>query len=315
MLAQRRDTAEGKTEIRFANRETERAPKPLPRIHVEGTLPHQGIYDESNEAKRDWPIALDFALAYRLTGEDRYRAQAERFLFAWIDLYVVSFNSIDETELDHLILVYDLLRDRLGESAHTKMRAFLSTMAAGYIARINGQKKIDTGNWQSHRIKLLTLAAFALGDASRIDQARGLFRAHVQRNIDPDGAVWDFVERDALHYVTYDLEPLAIAALAAAAHGEDWYGYEAASGGSLKKALAWLVPYAEGSQSHEEFVNSKVKFDYVRRDAGVAGFAGAWEPKSATYLYGLASRLDGTYAPLAAVLPGWHRPWLALCLD
>ncbi|MBI1774756.1 MAG: alginate lyase family protein [Proteobacteria bacterium] len=314
-LASRPDTPEGKTEIRFANRVLDQAPKALTRIHVEGTLPHQAIYDESNEAKRDWPVMLDLALAYRLTGDERYRAQAERFLFAWVDVYVVSFNPIDESELDHLILVYDLLRGSLAAPGDTKMHAFLATMARGYIGRIAAAKKLDTGNWQSHRIKLVTLAAYALGDPELIGQARALFQAHVGRNIGADGAVWDFSERDALHYVTYDLEPLSVAALAAKAHGEDWSTFEAPNRGSLAKALAWLVPYAEGRQTHAEFVNSRVKFDAVRRDAGVAGFAGFWEPKSATYLYGLASRLDQRYAPLAAKLAGWHRPWLALCLD
>jgi hypothetical protein len=315
LLAGRSGTPEAKTEIRFADRAIERPPKPLARVHVEGTLPHQGIYDESNEAKRDWPIALDFALAYRLTGTERYRLQAERYLASWIERYVVSFNPIDETELDQLILVHDLLQGRLAPATETAMRRFLHTMAMGYGERMRGQKKIDTGNWQSHRIKLMTLAAFALDDKSLIADARGLFQAHVARNIMADGSVWDFAERDALHYVTYDLEPLAVAALAAKAHGEDWYAYEAPGSGSLEKALAWLVPYAEGRQSHQEFVNSRVKFDSVRRDAGIEGFQGPWDRKGATYLYGLASRLDPRYRDLAQASPGWHRPWLALCLD
>jgi hypothetical protein len=115
--------------------------------------------------------------------------------------------------------------------------------------------------------------------------------------------------------VTYDLEPLSMAALAAKAHGEDWYFLEARNGGSLAKALVWLEPYAQGRLTHDEFVRSKVKFDSIRREAGIAGFAGAWEPNGATYLYGLASRLDRRFEPIEMQLAGWHRPWLALCLD
>src|SRR4051794_11065393 len=39
--------------IRFADRLLDRAPHAMARLHVEGTLPHQGIYDESREALRD----------------------------------------------------------------------------------------------------------------------------------------------------------------------------------------------------------------------------------------------------------------------
>ena len=91
-------------------------PQPLPRLHTEGTLPHQGIYDESVVAARDFPRVRDAALAWRLTGDKRFAEQVDTFLHAWVGTYVPSFNPIDETRFDALIQAYTLARDGLTPS-------------------------------------------------------------------------------------------------------------------------------------------------------------------------------------------------------
>ncbi|WP_042063084.1 alginate lyase family protein, partial [Acidomonas methanolica] len=72
-------------------------------------------------------------------------------------------------------------------------------------------------------VKLVTMMAVALDDTLLFDAARTLFRAQIAANIAPDGETLDFRERDALHYVVYDLQPMVQAALAARTRGEDWY--------------------------------------------------------------------------------------------
>ncbi len=121
--------------IQSADAASARAPHPLPVVHTEGTLPHQGIYDESVPSRADLYAMRDLAIAYRITRQ-------------------IAFN----------------------------------------------------------------LCA--------------------------DGSTFDFEVRDALHYVTYDLEPLAIAALAAREHGEDWVTPR------LTAAVDWLLPYARGEKTH-----------------------------------------------------------------
>ena len=46
-----------------ASRQLAAQPHPLPRLHTEGTLPHQGIYDDSVAAARDFPLMREAALA------------------------------------------------------------------------------------------------------------------------------------------------------------------------------------------------------------------------------------------------------------
>jgi hypothetical protein len=87
-------------------------------------------------------------------------------------------------------------------------------------------------------------------------------------------------------------------------HGEDWYSLTAPSGASLQKSLDWLVPFADGSQVHEEFVHSSIRFDYERRDAGVPGFSGNFDAKNARNVFALAARLDPKYTGIVNKLGG-----------
>jgi hypothetical protein len=61
---------------------------------------------------------------------------------------------------------------------------------------------------RSHRVKLATAGAFVSSDEVLIANARESLFARVNRNIREDGRTYDFDQRDALHYVVYDLQPL-----------------------------------------------------------------------------------------------------------
>ncbi|WP_426395783.1 alginate lyase family protein [Ralstonia sp. R-29] len=303
--------------IARATQHLAQTPHPLPRLHTEGTLPHQGIYDESVSAARDFPLMRDAALAWRLTGDKRFVEQVDAFLHAWVGTYMPSFNPIDETKFDALIQAYTLARDGLTPSTRDETQRFLRTLAEGYIARTNAAKQPLShtwiNNWQSHRIKLMTMSVAALGDRTLMAQSRRLFLQQLANNVRPDGSVEDFEDRDALHYVVYDLEPLTLAAIAVQPYGQHWLRERASNGATLAAAIDWLVPYADGSRTHEEYVHSHVPFDKTRADAGLPGFAGPWSPKNAATLFWQAARLDPQYRPLAERLVATAPDWLALC--
>jgi hypothetical protein len=290
----------------------------LPTLHTEGTLPHEGIYDQSKEAEQDLDLLRDAALAWRATSDDRYLKFVDRVLYAWVTTYQPSFNPIDETPLEGLILAYDMTASALPVKTRNAAMAFLTKLGNGYIAQIDAQPRPLTGNfrnnWQSHRIKLIAMAAFTLDNRKMIDAAQRLFVEHIDDNIAPDGSTIDFKERDALHYVTYDLQPLVTAALAARRHNRNWLTQRAPNGATLAAALGWLTPYATGAKTHDEFVHSSVPFDVKRREAGLPGFTGQWDPKNAAELFYLAARLDGRYTPIALKLAPSPPAWLAVCL-
>ncbi|MEJ2769299.1 alginate lyase family protein [Mycetohabitans sp. B46] len=294
------------------------APRAVARLHTEGTLPHQGIHDRSAEAKQDFDWMRNAALAWRATGDQRFLRYVARLLDAWVTTYQPSFNPIDETKLDGLILAYDLTASALPVKTRNATIAFLRRLASGYVERIDSQPRplqhTFANNWQSHRVKLIAMAAFTLDDRKLIDAAQRLFVEQVGTNIALDSTTRDFDERDALHYVTYDLQPLVMAALAARRHNRNWLRERSAYGATLERALDWLVPYALGRTSHQEFVHSRVPFDETRRAAGLRGFSGAWDPSRATELFHLAARLNGRYQPVALHLAPVPPPWLAVCL-
>ncbi|MBW8834166.1 MAG: alginate lyase family protein, partial [Burkholderia sp.] len=178
------------------------------KLHTEGTLPHEGIYDQSVEAEKDLDLLRDAALAWRATSDDRYLKLVDRLLYAWVTTYQPSFNPIDETHFEGLILAYDMTASALPVKTRNASMAFLTKLANGYIAQIDEQPRPLKGNyrnnWQSHRIKLIAMAAFTLDNRKMINAAQRLFVEHVGDNIEPDGSTVDFAERDALHYVTYD---------------------------------------------------------------------------------------------------------------
>jgi hypothetical protein len=291
-------TPEGQAIIKSADAKLLQPPHPLPRVHLEGTLPHQGIWDQSILAERDWPIMQNFGFAYRLTGDPRYLQAEERYLSAWLDVYKVSLNPIDESSMDPFILAYDLTRADLPQALQDKMNAFLRSMAIGYLGIIAKQMaagKEDIDNWQNHRIKLITLSAFALGDEGLIERAHQAFLEQISVNISSSGMVHDFIVRDGLHYVTYGLDPLVVSAMAAKAHGQDWFNAQSPGGASVPLALDWLTPFALGQKTHEEFVHSKVVFDAQRARAGLKDYSGMWVPSTSLPLYEKAAVLDPKY--------------------
>lgn len=300
--------------IAWAGDDLTKSPNPLAHIHTEGTLPHEGIRDASLIAEKDWAIILNLAVAWKVTGDSRYLQACEKYLDAWLSVYQPDFNPIDETHLDQIFFAYDLTQTDLSQAIRNKMNLFLHDIANRYIE--SAEKTHDDANWQSHRIKLATLAAYALGDISLIDRARNAFRKQILLNIKPDGSVVDFYKRDALHYVVYDLEPLTVAALAAKSHGEDWFHPSSHDDQAVETAIDWLTPYALGQKTHEEFVHSKVTFDAKRAKIGLKGYSGVWDPSASSKLYQWAVMADSKYLPVShqIISISGHQPddWLEI---
>lgn len=271
-------------------------------VHTQGLLPHEQERDASVLAQEDWRQTLSLALAGCVTGHSAYEAKAVAYIDAWMASYSPSFNPIDEADLPDLLFGFDFVQARLSPSTREQARLLGRQLATGYLGeRRVGDPSTGLNNWQSHRIKLATAGAYLCGDAELIAAARAGFVAHVSRNVDLNGHTYDFGQRDAMHYVVYDLEPLLIAASMAAAHGEDWYGLPPLQG-RLAAALHWLEPYAAGDEQHEEFVHSTVRFDARRAAAHVDGYSGLWQREEASNLYWIASRLDRRFTRIAGAL-------------
>lgn len=290
----RADSVAGRAVVRAATADLPATPHPVAAVHTEGTLPHRGIRDQSIEAEKDWDKMLDLALAYRLTGDAKFLAAEDCFLGAWAAVYKPNLNPIDETNLDKLMMAYDLTGGGLSAGTETAAMRLWHTLAEGYTGWLETQGDKDNANWSSHRAKLAVLAAYEVGDEKLERRALAAAQRHVRANIRSDGSVEDFYKRDALHYVVYDLQPLEMAALAARAHGATGFA-EGKDGKTLAHAVDWLVPFATGVKTHEEFVHSSVGFDQARDKAGEKGYSGQWNPEAGVPVLALAAVLDGRF--------------------
>lgn len=293
---------------RTADAAIARPPQARAEVLTEGRLPGDPLLADGLAASRDWFAMLCIALSARATGEPRYTRGLQRYFEAWTGRYQPSINPVSENDFHYVALAYAVHGTALPAGLRNRSEALFRRMAEAYLDQARDRGPADRGNWQSHRVKLATALAVALRDRSLRERSHRLFRDQVDRAITAEGVVYDFIERDALHYATWSLDGLLSAALVARWAGEDWYGHRAASGGSLDAALRWLRSYAEGERSHTEFADTAVEFDRERARRGVAGFGGTWNPAQAAPTYQLAAALAPEWRSLADRLgpaPGW----------
>ncbi len=288
--------------LRAADAALERGPDPLPVVHVEGTLPTVPSYKRALQARKDWASIATLASAYALTREARYLDGYARYLLAWLDVYKISGNPIDETVLGEWLLAYRAAGAALPAGLAQRMRQFACDLADRYVQPQPASRKTSTNNWQSHRVELAVMGAHVCGKAVLITKAEAVFAKQIQDNLLASGETVDFAERDAIHYVVYSVEPLLEAAFFASQEGRPLFATTGPKGQSLTRTLQWLAPYARGDKTHEEFVHSKVRFDAERAAAGVAGFSGPFAPNKAQWCFWLAAQLDAQWLDLSRKL-------------
>ena len=284
-----------------------KAPDPLPVVRTAGVLPTTEAYKRAVESRRDWLLISDLASLFAATSEQRYLARYEQYLSAWFSTYRISGNPIDETNLSFWMLAYRVAGGALPLPVQSRMRTFACDLSVSHQQWQLPERTTSTNNWQSHRVKLAVMGAFVCGDSRLIGRAITAFKDQIRDNLLPTGEVIDFLERDAMHYVIYSVEPLLEAALFSELNGKPLFHHVGPQGQLLGRTLEWLAPYARGDKSHEEFARSKVRFDAERAAAGVPGYSGPFDPRKARYTYWLASRLDSRWSDLSLKL---EQPWI-----
>ena len=303
---------------RFADAALGEDPNPIDTIRTEGLLQGDPRKTATWEALRDMHKMYALALAYRVTGKREYLNKATVYMIAWADSNFSRGDPIDDTNLDPAIEAYDMIK---GELVSGEVKRISGWLRRTVDAEINGrynlpQRATSHNNWNSHRLKVVGEIAYAIGDKKLEDYAINGIKQQIGSNLQADGSSEDFISRDALHYHVYDLEPLLkLAIVLERATGVDYYSYQAPSGSSLKKSVAWLLPFLDGRKTHAEFVNSTVEFDRRRAQNGQAEYkAGTlFDPKNGVATLVLAAYFDeGLLQPARRLLgsdekyPNWQ---------
>lgn len=257
------------------------SPNPIRFIRSEGKLKSDPDNQKTAQSMIDMHKVEALAYAALITGDEKYTRKCRDYLIAWATTNISRGDPIDDTNLDHLIFAYDLTCPQLADADRIIIESYLRRVYEIEHQTYTTPSHININNWNSHRLKIQGLIAFALDDRSLIDPIVAAYHKQIEVNLKADGSSIDFEERDALHYHDYDISPLLVLARAARNHGIDLYTYTSPSGASLAKSLAWYIPFEDGSKSHPEFVHSTVEFDRQRAAAGQEEYRAGhiWEPR------------------------------------
>ena len=220
-----------------------------------------------------------------MTGDARYADKARAFILAWAEANQPDGDAINETQFEPLIVSYDLLRGTFSTADRLKVDGWLRHKAT---VLWNDRRGLSD-NWFSHRLKVAGLIGWTIDDGTLVAEAVDGFHRQINRNFKPDGASTDFYLRDALHYHLYDVEPLLTLARTAERSGQKFFDYPATNGATLQRGVDFVVPFANGTKTHVEFVNSKVKFDQKRAQNGQGEYQPhVWNPHAAIGLFSAA---------------------------
>lgn len=280
------------------------SPNPIKVIQTEGKLAGDPVKVATQASLGDMHALFVLGYAYEVTGETKYAAKVRAFVLAWAATNQPTGDPIDETNLEPLLIAYDQTRDTFSLTDRNAADEYLRR-----LIRAEWDAKQGITNWQSHRLKIIGLAAYVLKDDAQVARALRAFKEQVSANLYPDGSSYDFHERDALHYHVYDLEPLLTLAIAARKNGVDLYDYTSPSTSSLRKSVHFLMPYCAGDEQHREFVNSKVEFDRKRAANGESGYVigHLFRPEEGLKALTLAAYFDRAVDPVVTSLASHDR--------
>lgn len=195
----------------------------------------QGLQDDANGA-----YAL--ALAYAMTGDRRYSAQAVRLIDAW-STRVQRMSRADDSTLSFsyhfppFIFAADLLRacPDFTAAAQARFRAFVRDKA---LPQNTMQSANNWGNWG---LTLVLASASYLGDRALFDRGVARWKVFIEQQIAADGHLPHEVHRNGgsagIWYTHFTLLPQTIAAEIARVNGVDLYDYRAPNGRSLRLAF------------------------------------------------------------------------------
>lgn len=199
----------------------------------------------------DGNSAYALALAYRMTGQQRYAATALRLVNAWPAELRTTEHRDDSTlcfsyHFPALILAADLLRGCDGWTA--PQRAAWERFLREKALPMNCMGRAN--NWGNWGLVLVSAIAAYLGDADLLAAAANRWREFIASQIAADGHLPHEVGRNhgtgdhGLWYSHFSLLPQTIAAEILRTNGIDLYDYVSPNGRTLRQAFHRVAPWA-----------------------------------------------------------------------
>lgn len=309
----------GKKVCQEADLALQRPAQPLRAIIYEGRLDNDPERVNTVRNLADMERLEVLAQAWALTGQPKYADKARDLIKAWTAKYAPTGNPINENKLEPLLVCYAIHRASFPPAEQQRIDHWLRQLAEAEQKHALQRPDTTQNNWHPKRLKLVAFAGTILQDSKLLDYAIEGAKAYVDTSLRSNGASVDFEQRDALSYHIGGVKPLMGLSAILLPTGFDFYHYVAPGGGSVQKSVAFVLPYAEGTQSHGEFAHTTAEIDKKRAAAGLAKYQPGrrFEPVESLALFEMASAFEPKYGALVAKLsqhPGAQFPTWAMVL-
>ena len=279
-------------------------PRPLEVIHYEGLVNTDPRRIATVEKLREMAAVARLMRYWQVSGDARAAAALRRFITAWARTYRPTGNDVNENKLYPLLVAYHGLRGEFAADEKAAVDAWVSELGALHAAAV-GTSTHYTNRYAKH-VRLAAIAGMILGKDEWVATAREGVRRFVSRSLYADGSSLDLKRRDTLTYHASGLRPVVELAMLAGDAGPALYKWESPEGGSIKRSVDFVVPYALGEKTRREWTHSKVDLDRRRAEAGLEKYQSgrAYDPKDALKLMEEASYFDPTLMRVVRHLTG-----------
>ena len=271
-------------------------PDPAEVINYEGLLDTNPLRIVTTKQLEDMNIIADLLFGWYISDDPNYRFKLKDYINAWATKYVPTGNPINENKLISLIHAYAVLRSDFEPNEQKLIDRWLDQIAQAEMSN----ERVPMNNWEAKRIKLVHTISIATGEEDLADFAYQHFKDYIDYSLYPDGTSRDLESRDALHYHLSGLDPLLSYGIMVELHGPqnlNVYTYQAEDGASIRKSIDYVVPYALGEKTRQEWINSKVKLDQERANAGLEKYQPGklFDPKESLDTFTLAWYYNDDY--------------------
>ncbi len=272
------------------------APMPLAEIRYEGlvnTDPRRLADVEHLRTIDQVAAAVD---AWQASGEERFAVMLRRHCTAWAATYRPTGNDVNENKLTPLLVAWMGIR---AATPDAKVDAWVADLGERHARAVTESQHL-TNRYTKH-VRLAVYCGLAIDRPDLVALGRSGIERFVAASLRADGTSLDLERRDSLTYHCSALVPVLDLALIMGADGLALYRWTAPEAGSLKRSVDFVVPYATGEKTREEWRNSTVDLDRQRAEAGLEHYRPGrlFEPAQAAKLIEAACAFDPGLEPLA----------------
>jgi hypothetical protein len=268
-------------------------PHPLATIHYEGLVNTDPRRVATVAQLREMAEVALLARHWQVSADERAAATLRRFVAEWSAAYRPTGNDVNENKLYPLLVAYHGLRGSFAETERTRIDAWVETLGSLHHRAVEESTRFT--NRYSKHVRLLALCGRIVDRAAWAAAAEAGVRRFVEHSLHADGTSTDLLARDTLTYHASALVPILELAMLTGPEG-----------GSLRKSVDYVVPYALGEKTRQEWVHSKVALDRRRAEAGIGKYQPGipYAPISALELMEQASCFDPSLLRVVRHLTG-----------